>query len=350
MSIRKRGNSFRAEITFKGQRYNASFPNHAEAQFWEQDMLFKLRNGVDVTLKKDVWTLSEGFSKTYQLVWANTRGEKTQRINGKQLMDYFGPNTLLDSIDTESVLEFKLYCKSEKKNSDATVNRKYSCLSKIFSIAEQYKKCNQKPSFIWESEPDGKIRWLTWEEEDQYLLYFDDNQQIKDIIMLGCDTGMRAGEMLSVPFTDYQNGKVNIWTNKNDKPRSVPLTPRVLEMIGRRQMQDPYATTPFSYSYSWIRKLIKKASEDLQYPDVTIHTLRHTFASRLVQAGRPISNIQELMGHKTSAMTQRYAHLAPDHGTEDISVLVNRGVEMAKSGVKMAENYANIQKVEYVTH
>jgi integrase len=45
---------------------------------------------------------------------------------------------------------------------------------------------------------------------------------------------------------------------------------------------------------------------------VVFHTLRHTFASWLVQAGTPIYTVANLMGHSTIAMTQRYAHLAPE--------------------------------------
>jgi len=45
----------------------------------------------------------------------------------------------------------------------------------------------------------------------------------------------------------------------------------------------------------------------------TWHCLRHTFASRLVMAGVPLRKVQELMGHKTIAMTCRYAYLAPEH-------------------------------------
>src|SRR5271169_2416276 len=43
------------------------------------------------------------------------------------------------------------------------------------------------------------------------------------------------------------------------------------------------------------------------------HCLRHTFASRLVMAGVDIRTVQELLGHKTIAMTVRYSHLAPKH-------------------------------------
>ena len=45
---------------------------------------------------------------------------------------------------------------------------------------------------------------------------------------------------------------------------------------------------------------------------VVFHTLRHTFGSWLAIQGTPILAIKELMGHKTLAMTERYAHLTPD--------------------------------------
>ena len=54
---------------------------------------------------------------------------------------------------------------------------------------------------------------------------------------------------------------------------------------------------------------------------VVFHTLRHTFASWLVQAGVPLYTVQRLMGHKSIVMTQRYAHLAPDQGAEAARLL-----------------------------
>ncbi len=55
--------------------------------------------------------------------------------------------------------------------------------------------------------------------------------------------------------------------------------------------------------------------------DVTPHTMRHTFCTRLVQGGKPINEVQALMGHYDIKTTMRYAHLAPKRGTSDVSLL-----------------------------
>ena len=61
------------------------------------------------------------------------------------------------------------------------------------------------------------------------------------------------------------------------------------------------------------------------------HDLRHTFASRLAMAGVPLRTIGELLGHKTPAMTMRYAHLAPAHLRDAVECLVNPNSTDAKT-------------------
>ncbi|NWF72383.1 MAG: tyrosine-type recombinase/integrase [Nitrospirae bacterium] len=54
---------------------------------------------------------------------------------------------------------------------------------------------------------------------------------------------------------------------------------------------------------------------------MSLHTLRHTFISRLVQAGRPLPEVAALAGHRDIKMTMRYAHLAPSHLRAGIQAL-----------------------------
>ena len=58
--------------------------------------------------------------------------------------------------------------------------------------------------------------------------------------------------------------------------------------------------------------------EDKQF---VFHTLRHTYASRLVQQGVDLYTVGQLMGHTNPRMTQRYAHFAPEHLLDAVDVL-----------------------------
>ncbi len=80
---------------------------------------------------------------------------------------------------------------------------------------------------------------------------------------------------------------------------------------------------------------------------VVFHTLRHTFASWLAIQGTPILTLKELMGHKSLAMTERYAHLMPDVKREAIKGLA-RAFEEAEGADERAKviEIANAKRME----
>jgi hypothetical protein len=90
--------------------------------------------------------------------------------------------------------------------------------------------------------------------------------------------------------------------------------------------------------------------------DFRFHNLRHTFASHLVMAGVDLVTVKELLGHKTSAMTNRYTHLAQEHKAQAVAKLSERmrgerTVTEAQTGVvseelKQAINAVSPPKLE----
>jgi len=72
---------------------------------------------------------------------------------------------------------------------------------------------------------------------------------------------------------------------------------------------------------NFVNRVFVKALTKAKIEDFSWHCLRHTFASRLVMAGVDLRTVQELMGHKTLAMTLRYSHLSPGHQLDAVQRL-----------------------------
>ena len=79
---------------------------------------------------------------------------------------------------------------------------------------------------------------------------------------------------------------------------------------------------------------------------MSLHTLRHTFISRLVQAGRPLPEVAALAGHRDIKMTLRYAHLAPDHLREGIAALEAYGTHQQSYPQQIVSRCGHAGKVK----
>jgi integrase len=90
-----------------------------------------------------------------------------------------------------------------------------------------------------------------------------------------------------------------------------------------------------------IRTAFSKAVERAGLPDFRFHDLRHTAASHLAMRGRPLKEIQEVLGHKSFSMTLRYAHLSPMHlrtAVESLDGLTPSIDKVEQMAHKMAQN------------
>ena len=129
------------------------------------------------------------------------------------------------------------------------------------------------------------------------------------------ETGMRVSELLQLTEKDidFEREIIHIWRCKSNKPRIVPMTTKVRNIL-RRKMSDVSHARLFPHCYKYYRRTwneLKCAiglSDDHEF---VIHCLRHTCASRLIHHGVHVLTVKEWLGHKSILSTLRYIHLAP---------------------------------------
>lgn len=179
-----------------------------------------------------------------------------------------------------------------------------------------------------------RLRFLARQEADDLLeLALKDDPELYDICLLCLYTGIRSGEMAALRWQDidFEHGIITIMDGKNGESRQAFMTNSLRDMLERRRKAAPNVCkqttsqslifpTPDGKVRQRVSKQFKKIVDKLGLNDgiddprqrVYFHTLRHTFASWLALNGETLLTIKELMGHKTIAMTMRYAHLIPD--------------------------------------
>ena len=169
-----------------------------------------------------------------------------------------------------------------------------------------------------------RIRFLTHEEADKLLANLKGkSQQLHEIALLSLHCGPRAGEIFDLTWgcINLDSGSIALLDTKSGKNRTVYMTEPVKKMLSRknpRQPTDLVFTDRKGNRINEVSNSFARAVTELKLNEgiedrrlkVYFHTLRHTFASWLVQNGVDLYTVKELMGHSTLAMTERYSHLA----------------------------------------
>lgn len=187
-----------------------------------------------------------------------------------------------------------------------------------------------------------RTRFLTPNEASRLLADLKiHSQDMHDIALLALYTGLRAGEIHGLVWgnVDLEQNTIEVLDTKNKKNRHIHMTAEVKNMFLSRKNEQPKTALIFpdrnGKKRRWVSDTFERSvnrlglnnSGDFKIDEggnpvpvlisdarqkVVFHTLRHTFASWLVQKGEPLYNVAELLGHSTVDMTRRYSHLAPD--------------------------------------
>jgi integrase len=202
-------------------------------------------------------------------------------------------------------------------NKPATVNRLMGRLRHMFNRAVEWELLDESPMrrirFLREN--NARLRHLTIDECSR-LLDACRADNMRGIITVALHTGMRLGEILDLKHRDldFATGVLTVRDSKNGESRHIPMDSTVTALLKRTQ---PVANCDYvfpnaagkrwNYSQEPFRNVRKRAG----LVDLHFHDLRHTFASQWMMNGGDLYALRGILGHKSIAMTQRYAHLSP---------------------------------------
>jgi site-specific recombinase XerD len=159
------------------------------------------------------------------------------------------------------------------------------------------------------------------ETEVRQLLEAASDLKEQTILMTLYSTGLRLKELLNLQVKDIDSNKMQIRVRqgKGAKDRNVLLSPTLLDVLRRYFRR----YRPVSYLfYSWspeqplsdqtVQRMVRHLSRKAGLrAGVTTHTLRHSFATHLLEHGTELPYIQELLGHKSIKTTMLYARVSP---------------------------------------
>jgi integrase len=162
----------------------------------------------------------------------------------------------------------------------------------------------------------------------QERLYLESAPQpLRDFAMLDVDTGLRVGEALALEWPDVhlqpangaKFGYLHVQRGKSRYARrNVPLTSRVREILEGRKAASgsqwvfsedgshPMLNSSLDHLHKELRDLLKMP------PEFVLHSLRHTYGTRLGEGGADAFSIMRLMGHSSVTISQRYVHPTPE--------------------------------------
>ena len=206
--------------------------------------------------------------------------------------------------------------------SRGTVQKDAAILKAILNKAHREGLTDTPPRFPKFKALKHRTRWLTLEEEKR--LTDAASPHLVPLIKFAVDTGGRLSELMRLDWrhVEMDQGRIRFTDTKNGEDRTVRLCNRALATLAAMGPKDSGPVFTFrGKPVKSMKVAFNNARTRAGLEDVRFHDLRHTFASRLVQAGIPLYEVMHLTGHKSLEMVQRYSHLAPDYADRAIQAL-----------------------------
>jgi len=221
-----------------------------------------------------------------------------------------------NEITNEDVKDYLFYLVEEKEVSASTLNTVINALK--FYYGEVLKR-----GFVYElkrPKKDKKLPVVLNQEEISKILSSITNIKHRLILMLIYSAGLRVSEVVKLKPGDIDDERklIHIKGGKGRKDRYTMLSEVAMEMI-RRYLKE-YGQSIWLFSSQdkekhittrTVEKIFSNACRKANIKkNATLHSLRHSFATHLLERGTDLRYIQELLGHKSSKTTEIYTHVS----------------------------------------
>ncbi len=218
-------------------------------------------------------------------------------------------------ISVKQVRDYLLYLINEKGISESTQN---SVINAIKAYYEKVLGQERKMYYVPRPKRRNRLPSIFSEKEVVNLLQSAQNTKHKCVLMLIYSAGLRLGELVNLKTHDIDPDRMRVFVHagKGKKDRYTLLSKKaMLHLQGYLKECTPSdwlfeGQDGGQYSKSSVQKIFKRACEKagIKKP-VTVHSLRHSFATHLHERGISLRHIQGLLGHESSKTTEIYTHL-----------------------------------------
>jgi integrase len=268
--------------------------------------------GADKTVRE----LLERYLKEYSAPNKAPTTHHCDKSRAQQLIRAFGDLTLKEM--RPSLLAAHKSTRRVEGAAAKTINNELTLLGHAFQLAvKEWEWVAENPVQKVSKEKVRNLieRWLTAEEEGRLLSASP--VWLQEIIVFAANTGLRQSEILNLQWgnVDLFRRTITLLEQKNGGRDILPVNARTLEVLKARARVRSLKTDYVFYNGAGnrmdARDLLRVFYPAMKKADVKrfrFHDLRHTFATRLVQAGADIYTVQKLGRWKTISMVMRYAH------------------------------------------